>query len=433
MDHIASASPAELLNGAGAAVSAGTVNVISVKAIRDSFGERWPKKRDQVETFLTRSFARLAGPGAIIRALNEIEFITIQADVSAAAAVNLSANILKDTLGFFIGAAAEEDMHILQVTAFVGGRLEVQALDPARLMAAAAGAPQPSTLAPSAAPAVSDAAAPPSQTIARPGRRPPVRLASRGLEVEVASTLTPVWNITAGVVASTQLTALVAEVLPEGGNRPVDSADVTPALAAQIALHALREAMGQACADPAAPSMAIHAPLPLPALSYSTSRYALLHALRDLDPLVRRRLVLEITELPEGFPSGRLAELVSMLAPLGRAVLARAASAGRSVRHWRDCRLNGVILDCAEMDPADKRVGARLSAFAEAVDEAAPRCIAYGLNDRSLLLAAWGAGFSHLAGPALSAVVGPRQAVRLDPEDFYAAINSVQPPSRSAA
>jgi hypothetical protein len=62
------------------AIAAGSVNVISVAAIREGFGDRWPRKSDQVEAFIQRSFVRVAGPGVLVTALNEVEFVSILPD-----------------------------------------------------------------------------------------------------------------------------------------------------------------------------------------------------------------------------------------------------------------------------------------------------------------------------------------------------------------
>ena len=427
--RIASTSLSGILAGAAPVLAAGAVNIISVEAIRERSGERWARKRDQVGVFLIRTFRRSSGQGALIVALNDVEFLTIQPDASQAAAVNFSATILKETLCFFLGAAAQEDMRLLHVTAFADGKLEVVALDPGRLYKG------------------DDATQPGDPQIAESSRAPPcdgleglgpartaTLVATRGGKAfEIEAQLEPVWNIGAGVVTSFLLSTTAFEATADGERRPVTPEDMTPALAGSMAIQALNYAVDSTRHVEGGGQVAIHAPLPLPALTFSTSRYELLHALRDLDPMVRRRLVLEITELPEGFPAGRLTELVSMLSPLGRAVLARASAASPAVRTWRDCRLNGITLDCAGLDVADRRVPARLSAFSEAAGAVAPHCIGYGLESRSLLLAGWGAGFSHRAGRALSAVVNAPRAVRLTPEDFYAAISRGQSLERSAA
>ena len=174
------------------------------------------------------------------------------------------------------------------------------------------------------------------------------------------------------------------------------------------------------------------APLPLNAITYSTSRYRLLHALRDLPKQVKRFLILEITELAGGLPQSRMTELVGMLAPHCRAVLARAPSEMVDVSVWRGCGLSGVTLDCRHLDATDRGAQFRLETFARKAAEASTACVGYGLPTSSLMLAAWAAGFTHLGGRPLSQEVAtPKTLVRLQPADLFASTKT--PRTRGAA
>ena len=61
-------------------------------------------------------------------------------------------------------------------------------------------------------------------------------------------------------------------------------------------------------------------------MSYSASRYRILPRPAPLEPPIRRFIILELEQLPIGGPAGRLAGIVTVLAPYGHAVLYRAAS-----------------------------------------------------------------------------------------------------------
>ena len=168
--------------------------------------------------------------------------------------------------------------------------------------------------------------------------------------------------------------------------------------------------------------MALHAPLPWHAMAYSTSRYRILQALREIPGEVRRFLVLEITDLSGGLPQSRLAEQVAIVAPYARAVLARAPSDLTDVRGWRGCGLNGVTLDCDHLDAGDRKVQKRLEVFATRAAEASLACVGYGLPATSLMIAAWASGFTHLGGPSLTEEVAkPKTVVRVQPADIFGA------------
>jgi hypothetical protein len=166
--------------------------------------------------------------------------------------------------------------------------------------------------------------------------------------------------------------------------------------------------------------VALHAPVALNAAAYSASRFRLLNALRDLPEQVRRFLILEVVEISEGLPQGRLMETVGMLSPYCRAVLARAPSVHVDVRAWRGCGLSGVSVECDRLAPGDRSAESRLGIFARRAEEATLSCVGYSLPSRSLMVTAWASGFTHVGGPLLSAGVGSPEAVlRLRPADLF--------------
>jgi len=129
MERFTSAALREVLEKVAPAIAAGGASVISVEAIRDRSSDRWPRKREQVAAFVERAFGRLSQPGDFVVALNDAEFLTVQPSVTRTTALSISANILKETLAFFLGAAARDDLRLFQVTAFTNGELTVQPVD----------------------------------------------------------------------------------------------------------------------------------------------------------------------------------------------------------------------------------------------------------------------------------------------------------------
>ncbi|HEY3695735.1 hypothetical protein [Phenylobacterium sp.] len=405
MDRVTTNSARGLLEQAGLAVAAGSVNVISVLAIRQRSGDRWPRKREQVEDFVSRAFARAASPHDMVAALNDVEFLTVQPEASKAAALALSANVLKETLNFFLGAAAREDLKLFFVTGLDGEELAVEAVDAATLSSAA----EPAAAAPSR-----PAAAAPATLIGTEALRRRVRLVSMsGPHCEIDLGIEPTWNIGARVVTSFLVRAAIRL---DGEDAPAPDA---PTVAGEAAMQALAYAADLLSNGPEGLHVGLHTPLSIGAMGHSASRYRLLHALQSLDPAIRRLLLIEIIDLPAGFPQSRMTEVVAALAPYGRAVLARAPSETADLASWRRCGLGGVTLDCSHLDPADRKARVRLGRFAAAAAEVAPACVGYSLASRSLLISAWAAGFTHLGGAAVEAEVRTPAAQRLEPSQLY--------------
>ena len=420
MERFTSAALRDVLEKVAPAIAAGGANLISVEAIRERSEDRWSRKREQVAVFVERAFSRLSQPGDFVVTLNDAEFLTVQPSVPRTTALSISATILKETLAFFLGAAAREDLRLFQVTAFVNGELSVQPRDAGHILDGGEPEPWPE------APASGESLGPPSDDLVWTDARR-IRLTSPpNIELDLAIVPEPTWNVGAKVVASFLLRPTMWLTVGDEPERPATCGELSAPLAAEVAIGGLNFAVD--LIGGAGVKVALHAPLPWNAMTYSTSRYRLLQVLRHIAPDVRRFLVLEITELSDGLPQSRLTELVSMLAPYGRAVLARATSDATDVRAWRGCGLSGVTLDCRNLDASDRKAQKRLEVFARRASEATLACVGYGLPASNLMLAAWASGFTHLGGPMLTGEVAePKGVVRLQPVDLFATGTAADP------
>jgi hypothetical protein len=423
VERLTTGSLTEVLAQAAPAIARGAVNLLSVAAIRDHSPERWPRKQEQVHAFLERAFVRASSPDAFIAPLNEVEFVAVQPSRSRSAALGFSANVLRETRQLFLGAAVRADMRLFQVTDFVGGSLSVEPVDPALWedeqvapdlgLGAASG--QDAERYQAAAVAVLSKAVLPRGAQCW-------RITTTGEAVPtVATGLAPVWNVRSRAITSFLIEAQALEMDADGVPICRPTATLPSIQAGEVALRALMAAEERIGAEPSRPRVGLHVPLPLGALACSGPRYRILHVLRDMPEPVRRYLLLELVDLPAGFPQGRMAELVAMLSPHVRGVIARAPSLETDVTRWRGSGLSGVSLDGAGLDPAGRDVPARLSRFARNVRDIGPACMAYGFDACCLLMAAWAAGFTHLAGPAVSRRAQEVMARRFVPADLYQA------------
>jgi hypothetical protein len=406
MERLTSAGLRELLERIGPALTNGSANVISVVAIRDYSGSKWARKRELVEEFIERAFARVCPEGGLLVALNDIEYLAMHGEVARWPALNRSAAILRETLTFFVGKAEHQDIRLMAVTGFNDGELAIQTVNPATLPAA--DEPPLGYLSRGG----DDSVPPMTELCGRERER--VRLVADAQEVEARHAAVPTWNVRDKVVTS---------FLVETTTEPRPTAELTPLLAAEVARSSLAFAVqqireGQAAGTP----VALHVPVPLAALSMAAGRYALLHRLRDLPADVRRLLLMELTDVPDGAPQARFSEAVTMFKPYARAVLARAPSETSNILQWGRCGLHGITLDCAGFDNADPGALARLGTFARNALALAPACVGYSLSTMTLLVSAWGAGFTHLGGAAVSSEVRELAPVRLPPENFYARV-----------
>ncbi|THD54135.1 hypothetical protein [Phenylobacterium sp.] len=423
MERFTSAGLRAVLEKVAPAIAAGCVTVISVEAIRERSGDKWPRKREQVASFVERAFSRVSQPGDLMVSLNDAEFVSVQTSVSRTTSLGISAKILKEALAFFLGAAAREDLRLFQVTAFHNGALTVEPLDAGRILDNAEGAARPGAR----------SSAPPADDLTWKVSRTWRLTSPPNLTLDLEMTPEPTWNVAARVVASFLLRPSMWLAVGDEPARPADDWDLPAVLAGEAAMNGIAyaaELIGKNKVQ-----VALHAPLPLRAATYSTSRYDLLNLLRGLDNATRRLLILEITDLSAGFPRSRLTEVVSMVSPYCRAVLARAPSECADVRMWGGCGLSGVALDCRNLEADGRDVQRRLAIFAQRAKESSLACVGYDFLSSSLMLAAWAAGFTHLGGRALSEeITRPRSIARLQPADIFArGHRAAEFPQRSAA
>src|SRR5579859_691208 len=253
MERFTSAALRDVLEKVAPAIAAGGVTVISVEAIRERSGDKWPRKREQVASFVERAFSRLAQPSDLLISLNDAEFVSVQPGVSRATSVSISANILKETLAFFLGAAAREDLRLFQVTAFVNGALEVQPLDAGGILDGEEAPPVRQN--PSSTPPTEDLV----WTAGRTWRltSPP------NLTLDLEVTPEPTWNVGARVVASFLLRPTMYLAVGDEPAQPADGWDLPPVLAGEAAMNGVdyaAELIGKSGVK-----VALHAPLPLKA------------------------------------------------------------------------------------------------------------------------------------------------------------------------
>lgn len=143
------------------------------------------------------------------------------------------------------------------------------------------------------------------------------------------------------------------------------------------------------------------------------------HCRDFLDPHAGR-LVFELVNLPEGVPQSRLVELVGMLRPSARAVIARFPLTRRSFTACRAAGLHAVGADIYYSRERESVLMREMDQFVEAAEKEMLHTYIHGLRTISLNTAAIATGFDYIDGYALTSVANiPGQATRYDLRDLY--------------
>jgi hypothetical protein len=282
-------------------LSSQNLNLISLEAIRSSFGPRWPGKRDivwnQVERFLRHQFR---GDDLVMR-LDEVTALIAQPNSSKFAAQTRCAQVAHDLVQFFLGDDAAGGVGVQTVEEVTAEGVVGRPL-PASQMRAALMSRDPSVW-------------------AREDAGPLPRLVRQGRDLEVVAELAPLLALHAAkadvgyAVEALAIDKSTGRALTRDERLKLLSSDMTG-----LDLKVLRAAFAkrQQLAHPAAPMVV---PVSQTTLTNSTLRYALFHAVGQLTPAERQSFIWEIVDLEPGAPQGRLVDLVAMARPMCRGAI----------------------------------------------------------------------------------------------------------------
>jgi hypothetical protein len=96
------------------------------------------------------------------------------------------------------------------------------------------------------------------------------------------------------------------------------------------------------------------------------------------------------------------------------------ASMNEEVRRWRGLGLSGIAYDFIDEVQTGSEAITRVREFGASCAGVATALIGYAISTRPMLLAAWGAGFTHISGAPISdKFPDVRAAVRFLPADIY--------------
>ena len=402
----------EMLRDAGAAKAAerGHVHVISVAAIREAVGERWTRRQALVEDFVVRSFKRSARQDDFIVRVNDADFIIIQPSWSQVGALSRASQLMRATLSHFLGVVRAEDVRIALVDGLRSDGVEATAVPADQLERAAAERAQGRSN--------SHDGSPPWERfgVASAIRKSVLIERPNAADLRALFYLEPVWNLAQGAVAAFRIRSVILQEAAHGELLPIEPQELTPKCHLELALR--RAAFAEEIWETSpGPPPALHSEVDFSALTASSLRSAFISRLAGLkEKALHQRLILELTDIPEGLPAITLRHLVCQIKPFGRGVLAHAGCVA-DIKRWQDVELCGVILRtsaCGSANPPP------LTPFATAARNARMAAALYGVFTHSQFMRAWAAGFTHLSGELISHNFGsPIVPQRFGARDLY--------------
>lgn len=362
-------------------VERGAVFTISVEAIRERSGDRWPKKRDDVWGYLGRKLNEYLSYQDVHQRIGETEVLVAMTTEDGIAAQAVGMKVLEDVLEFFLGSVDPMDIRIRAVSKIEGAELTVADVDPAKMAVARD----------------TQGSAPYRKQVSaeRERERNPVSfVASNGQRLQVDFALEHIVSLSHKVTAVLRVEPTVTfsatgEVIPTRKFGRLSDEDMLAIDRATLNFGALFTP-SDARSQP---------PLILPA-SFRTmggrkGREALVNIQGITPQRVRQGVMIEFIDIDRGTPTGRMVEVVSLIGGLTRGVLARLQPSRDALDPVQGARFNGLTLDISEVALPVSKAEDFMRLMAHQMRGKAPALIAQGLPGFSYMDMADNAGFTH--------------------------------------
>lgn len=293
----------------------GKVNVVSVDAVLERLGARWPQRRDQVYDHVERTLEKHLGLRGYFARVSETDYLICQPDLGRFSAQAACLRYLREIFQYFLGDGRPADNCVHQVTKISREAVTATQVD-ARHVEREEEVEQAERRQ-----AAQDAAELASKAATLDQWSPFV--ASDGRELRVTCTLEPVLELkTFGRIgfrmARRVLVTSTGEALPAHAVSNLSSADIL-----KIDLATIARGLDRVKADEAGgPQLSLIVPVSHVSLSSQRARTQIVVALKTAGSMVKRGVICEICDI-EGVPQGALLSAASLIRPFSLFVVGR--------------------------------------------------------------------------------------------------------------
>lgn len=392
----------------------GLVNIVGIVPVREKLADRWERSRDNIYERIEKQLGRQLGAADYQTRISETEYLlSFPGDTRQSAQLRCM-RILQELLELFLGQFTLEQIDIRAVTKRQGDQLIAEAVDIAalhRVATTGGAAPQPAT-----APLGQPVKVAPKLSI------DPIRVGNRTLHLDFE--FRPLWDLRHDAISSFSLNAIPETDQSRSlGEARADRSQLNPEELTAIDLASVRHGLETLTyLFQKQNRFILHLPCSYETLASSRARPQFLEAIKSFAPELRRYIAFELHDLPSGVPQSRLSALVTMLNPFGRGVIATIRAQRAGSVSLRGCGLLGTAVELESAGLPESEIFVRIGNFRERAHMAGDQLIAYGVNTRSLVMACWSMGLTHVSGDAIApACTMPYQMSRFRPLDLYRA------------
>lgn len=365
-------------------VGRGSVNVISIKAIKQWAGDWWSDKRGDVWKYVELKLNEHLDRQDMRARISESEFLIAMNNDQGLAAQATSVKILEDVLTHLLGAASPMDLGIRSVIGIEEGEAVCRPVNAAMVLAARARR---------------DSQRSPVRIAVDPadeGRRTPVAFTTGGgAALRVDFTLEHMVSLRRNVTTAVRIEPMVTHL---ASGRQASSRALTKLADRDVAF--IDEATLKYAAVFARSVQGPHTPeliVPASFRTLGTQRGRdLLTGTSGLSlSLLRGGVMVELIDVTRGTPAGRLLEVVGLLRALTRGVIARVPPDKEALRVLKDARLAGLTLDASDLTGEANNIAMDIMTFGRDARGLAPMTSLQGLPQDGYFAAAETAGLTH--------------------------------------
>jgi hypothetical protein len=338
----------------------GKVCLMSLDAVRERLGPRWPARRDRVYDHAQQTLRRQLGPHGFFLRISETDFLVAQPNVGRIAGQAYCLNCLREVLTYFLGEALISDIMVHEVTSIDGGQIAARTLDAMAVEAEAQTLPTP------AAPAPTAAGLPTSSLFSQDRWTPFV--SHDGTRLRASCQLEPVFQLKTygriGYRMRRRVLSLPSErPLTRNEQRKLTSGDMERIDFATLArgLNRLEQEGG----GERQPSLIL--PVSFTTLSSKRGRATITEFFRAAQASVQSGLICEVCDI-EGVPPSTMLAVTSLMRPFCLFIVGRLAhTPTNGLSALQDAGLQGVSIECPHGLDSD----AAFDGFARMVTNAA--------------------------------------------------------------
>ena len=373
----------------------GKVCLVSLEAIRERMGARWPARREMVHDHARQTLRRQLGARDFFLRISDVDYLVAQPAVSRLAGQAYCLNALREILTYFLGEALTADIVVREVVLIGDGEVQARRLDVAKVEAAE-GAER------------SDRRASVARAALTSQDRWTPFVTQDGRAARASSQLEPVFQLKTfariGYRMSRRVLLLPSETpLSIAEQRKLTGIDIEKIDFATLARGLNR--LQQDDDGERLPSLIL--PVSFATLSSQRGRTTLAEFFRAARSTVQRGLICEVCDI-EGVPPSALLAATSLIQPFCLFVIGRLAAAPSAhLAAIKDAGLSGFSIECPPALVADGEFGEFARTVTAATRGVARAVMFFGVAGprQAAIASLYGATHASFAGARPAAVV----------------------------